>query len=227
MPQSTLITPTPDLACSVDWWARAGMVPIASHRDGVRVLGAGKLVVEVDPDHKARTALALYGGKAMDASRKVPTHELADGRVVTQSPAGVRVVFSPHAGPGVGDAEAPLFGAFVGLSMETLFVEDERRFWTALGYKVNGGSLEYGYVELVHDLWMPVSALSALACPHLFPNPGLTFFNGANNVAILRRATEAGFTPLQSVDWLGESGIVDNAIYQDPGGLGLFVYSDG
>jgi hypothetical protein len=64
------------------------------------------------------------------------------------------------------------------------------------------------------------------ACPHLFFNPSLTYFNGKNNLQIIENIRKSGVDITEEITVFNKEGIVDNVILRDNGGLGFFIFSD-
>ncbi|MFK8104239.1 MAG: hypothetical protein AB8G15_17055 [Saprospiraceae bacterium] len=68
--------------------------------------------------------------------------------------------------------------------------------------------------------------MKAFACPHLFFNPSLSYFNGKENLAIITELRARKIPLTEEITFFNPEGIVDNVIVRDPGGLGFFVFSD-
>ena len=63
-------------------------------------------------------------------------------------------------------------------------------------------------------------------CPHLFFNPSLTYFNGGQNLPVIKAIREAGIPIAEEITHFNEEGVVDNVVLRDPGGLGMFIFND-
>lgn len=71
-----------------------------------------------------------------------------------------------------------------------------------------------------------ISLMKPFSCPHLFFNPSMTYFNGKDNLAVIRKIREAGIPITQEITAFNTEGIADNVILRDPGGYGFFVFND-
>ena len=64
------------------------------------------------------------------------------------------------------------------------------------------------------------------ACPHLFFNPSLTYFNSGKNLEVVEKLRKADVPILEEITAFNPEGKVDNVILRDPGGFGFFVFND-
>ncbi len=64
------------------------------------------------------------------------------------------------------------------------------------------------------------------ACPHLFFNPSLTYFNGKNNIDIIAKIRALNISITEEITHFNKEGKVDNIIIRDPGGFGFFLFND-
>ena len=96
-------------------------------------------------------------------------------------------------------------------------------FWKLFDYEITQGSLEKDWITLSNKTHLEISLVQIGNCPHLFPNPGLNYFNGGNNLPIIEKINAAGIPITEEITYFNKEGIVDNIIIQDPGGLGFFI----
>jgi catechol 2,3-dioxygenase-like lactoylglutathione lyase family enzyme len=209
-------TPTPDLAASVRFYTSLGFVELGSG-DGRTLLHDGTIAIEIVGHRHARTGIALPGAK-------LPNLIDTDAGRVTADPNGVRIyeaapiAFTPGAPAGV-------LGKLAGLCIETADVARSVAFWTELGYRATATPSE-GFAMLAADNGLDINLMRLGMCPHLFPNPGITYFNGGNNPVVIENIRAAGVAITQGIDWFSKTGAVDNVIVIDPGGTGFFVFND-
>ena len=117
-------------------------------------------------------------------------------------------------------------GNFMGLSIEAVDVKKTVEFWQVLGYEKTMGSIEQGWIAFQNGSSIGISIMKPLICPHLFYNPGLTFFNSGKNLPIIEKIRAAGIPIAEEITVFNKEGIVDNVVLCDPGGLGFFVFND-
>ncbi len=117
-------------------------------------------------------------------------------------------------------------GNFAGISVEAFDIESTVKFWKALGFEMTQGDIEQGWATFSNGSAVDVSLMTANMCPHLFFNPGLTFFNSGENLENIRLIREAGIPITEEITHFNKEGVVDNIIINDPGGLGFFVFND-
>lgn len=117
-------------------------------------------------------------------------------------------------------------GKFAGLSIEAVDFEGTVDFWRILGYQETMGSVEQGWIAMENGSGIGISVMKAMTCPHLFFNPGLTFFNAGNNLSVIQKIRKVGIPIAEEIRVLNDSNLVDNIIVCDPGGLGFFIFND-
>ncbi len=192
----------------------------------------GKFLLEINPENTARTGLKLYQTnwqETVAALNKITKVVEITGGYLVSDPNGVKVYLMN----GELDREVTLPGEskaipgnFAGLSIEAVDIERTIQFWELLDYKKTMGSIEQGWVAFDNGTNVGISIMKPLACPHLFFNPGLTFFNGGKNLPIIEKIKAAGIPIAEEITVFNKEGIVDNVILCDPGGLGFFVFND-
>jgi len=192
----------------------------------------GKMLLEINPDNFARTGLKLYQADWTETINLLKTTtavvEFEGGHLVSD-PNGVKVYLMngqlASEYPIAGESKA-IPGNFAGLSIEAVDVAKTVQFWEILGYKKTMGSIEQGWITFENGTSVGISIMKPMVCPHLFFNPGLTFFNGGKNLPIIEQIKKAGIPIAEEITVFNKAGIVDNVIICDPGGLGFFIFND-
>ncbi len=221
-------TPTPDIERSNDFYSRLGFKPVES---GETVMFTdGKFVVEINPDPHVRAGMKIFSDDWSEIAKK-----LGDLTVVLESedgymaadPNGVRLYMVngslPH---DTGEESFGATGNFNGISIETVETGKTVKFWEAAGFEKTQGDLSQGWAVFSNGGDIDISIMGANMCPHLFFNPGLTFFNSGKNLENIAKLTEAGIAFTEEITRFNDEGLVDNVIINDPGGLGFFVFND-
>lgn len=195
--------------------------------DGLRVTD-GQVVIDINPDRTARTEICLSGEweTVVDGLRLDHVVIEKEGNWTVSDPAGVRVRLEAGEGLEIAGEPKSVLGGFAGISIEAIEFERTLGFYRALGFEVSQGGHEQGWVSLARDNCFGVSIMRSGMCPHLFPAPGLTYFNSGKNLENIDRIRKAGVAILEEISCFNEQGIVDNVILRDPGGTGFFVFND-
>lgn len=118
-----------------------------------------------------------------------------------------------------------ILGNYAGISIECADIENSLSLYELFGFKKSSGSIEQGWISLVQGNTI-VSLMTPGSCPHLFFNPSVTYFNGAENISVIEAVRKSGVPIAQEITHFNKSGIVDNIILSDPGHLGFFIYND-
>ena len=220
-------TPTPSIEKSKRFYEN---IDFRSVSDEPLILTDGKMFIEVNPEHGSRIAIKLFVDDPTAIAEKLERItalvEAADG-IHASDPNGVRVILTGSEFTHKTDGEA--FGAtgnFAGISIEAVDFDATVRFWESLGYKKTMGDVEQGWVAFANETDVGVSIMKSGMCPHLFFNPGLTYFNSGKNEENIARLHDAGIPITEEITLFNDEGKVDNVIINDPGGLGFFVFND-
>lgn len=223
----SLQTPTPDPAASAAWYASLGFTAAEDH-GGRAVYTDGRLRVLIDPSRTARAAIVLHDARALiDALR--PTTKLLEheGRFLTLCPSGTLVWLDPAAPPTLPeDVQPGVLGTYQGFSLEALDLGDTVGFWTSLGFAQTAGGPDKGWVQLTNPTGDSVSVMGMHACPHLFRNPGPTYFNSGRNPAVIAAIRETGIAIQEEVTVFSPGRPAENVIVADPAGTGFFIFND-
>ena len=185
----------------------------------------GELIIRLDTRQNARAGIILYtdlNNFSFDHFEKI--HGIWTG----VDPNGIYVFvkdFSEYIQIKDEKSKA-LTGNFAGISIETLKFEGTIRYWEQFGYRVIMGSQAQGWIQMSSENNIDIGIMKYGSCPHSFRIPSLTFFNGPNNVAIIEKIKNSGIEIAENITHFNKEGIVDNIILADPGGYGMFVFSD-
>jgi hypothetical protein len=119
-----------------------------------------------------------------------------------------------------------VLGNFNGVSLESVDLAASLEFWQKIGFNHVGGSVEKGWVIMKNEDDFDLNLMHFGLCPHLFSNPGLNFFNGANNPAIIREIKNRKLPIQQEITHFNPGFPAENLIVQDIGGLTFFIFND-
>ena len=228
--QTVVHTPTSDLTKSIDFYKRLEF-ELISEKDPT-VFTDGKALVEINPDRHARPGIKIY---AEDWSSEVSSMKEAGKAIETEKgfilsdPNGVWVYLENGDSGFSYEAKTESFGLtgnYAGLSIEAHDIDKTAQFWEAIGFKHSSGDLAQGWAVYSNDSGMDISLMKPLMCPHLFFNPGMTYFNGGKNLTNIGKMREAGIEFAEDITHFNTDGVVDNVIIRDPGGYGFFIFND-
>lgn len=223
-------TCTGNLAASKDYYQKLGFTLLSEEKP--TLFTDGKFLIEINPENTARTGLKLYRADwtdTIDKLKKLTTVSPFEGGHLVSDPNGVKVYLMNGDLKGnyelKGESTA-IPGNFAGLSIEAVDVSKTVDFWQVLGYKKTMGGIEQGWIAFENGSTVGISIMKPMMCPHLFFNPGLTFFNGGKNLPVIEKIRAAGIPIAEEITVFNKEGIVDNVILCDTGGLGFFVFND-
>lgn len=219
-------SPTNDLEQSKEFYNKLNFKMISE--SSPTLFSDGQVFVEVNPDRFARTGLKLYGSGWKDIVSKLPASIEIEGGFIVSDPNGVLIYLmeSEFEGFEKPEEKTGVTGNFAGLSIEALDIEATCNFWESLGYGNSQGDISQGWVVYSNGSNVDVSIMKMQTCPHLFFNPGMTYFNGGKNPEIIQKIRDAGIRITEEISHFNANGDVDNIIIQDPGGLGFFLFND-
>ncbi|MEM9822901.1 MAG: VOC family protein [Bacteroidota bacterium] len=192
----------------------------------------GKVIIELHTDRFARSGVQLYRSTwEAVLPRITPTQHIVDieGGHLLSAPSGCWIYLMNGPAPFTElpqSDQATFFGNCAGLSLETTDMVRSIHFWEILGFKKTMGAIEQGWIGLANAEGFGLSIMKALACPHSFYNPSLSYFNGKNNLALIAKIRATGLPITEEITVFNPEGIVDNIIMRDPGGFGFFIFSD-
>ncbi len=120
-----------------------------------------------------------------------------------------------------------VLGNYTGVSIETISIAKEKEILELLGFKPIMGDASQGWVILKNDNDFRLSLMAPNACPHLFTNPALTYFNGKEkNPKIIQKIRNLNIPIAQEITHFSKDNTIDNIILQDNGGLNFFIFND-
>ncbi len=224
-------TPTSDLKSSLDFYKKLDFCVISEKKP--LLVSDGKVQIEINPDRFARAGITLYreGLKTgLDDLKKISTIlETQDGYLLN-APSGTWVYLKETKDSNdfnTVDVCTSVLGNFSGISIETIAFDQSVSFWEILGFQVIMGSRQESWISLKNENGFIISLMKALTCPHLFFNPSMTYFNGKNNLSVIKKIRELEVPITEEITQFNPDGIADNILIRDPGGLAFFIFNDG
>lgn len=228
--QALIQTPCPSLEESLSFYTRLGFKIVSP--ENPCVVSDGKAFIEINPDRFARAGLKLYKESWKDEIAKlkssIPVLETEHGALFADL-SGVWIYLIEGKAALELKAEensSSHLGNFAGLSLETIDIAAAAEVYEILGFNKTMGGPEQGWAAYQHDSGIGVSLMKPNACPHLFFNPSMTYFNGGKNLPVIAKIKEAGIPITEGITVFNKEGIVDNVIIRDPGGYGFFIFND-
>lgn len=223
-------TSTNQLQESLDFYSKLNFTKIENH---FNLMTDGKVIIEINDNRFARAGMKIYRNSWSEIVSELET-------VTTVLKQENGYLLSDFSGVWIYLMEAEDFdleidlsavksstlGNFVGVSLETIDIRESLKVWEILGFSKKMGEIEQGWVTYANEDGMSVSFMKANSCPHLFFNPSLTYFNGANNLKIIEQIRDLNIPITEEITVFNKKGIVDNIIIRDSGGLGFFLFSD-
>lgn len=223
-------TPTNKLENSVNFYQKLGFKVLS--KENPVLYTDGKALIEINPDRKARAGLKLY--------KKVWSAEITKLEAVTKvfktkegyllyDPSGIAIYlvesdFNVALTPA--DSSFSHLGNYQGLTVESADITKAFNLYEILGFKISMGDAAKGFVGMESPDNFTITLLAPLNCPHLFFNPSLTYFNGKNNTAVIKKIRELNIPITEEITGFSKDGSVDNIIIRDPGGYGFFLFND-
>ena len=225
-----VLTPTPNLSRSLDFYQKLGFKSISSE---VPILVTdGRAFIEINPDRYARAGIKLYAQSWKDKLtelEQVGSVGHIDGGYLLSDPSGVWIYLIEGVSPAPVEMEDNAFSAlgnYAGISIESTDIARSLKVWKTIGFSNVSGSMEQGWLSCTNSEQVTVSLMKTGTCPHLFFNPSLTYFNGGNNLEVITKIRQAAIPITEEITHFNDDGIVDNVIIRDPGGYGFFIFND-
>lgn len=222
-------SPSPNPAESLAFYKKLGYQ--VKENQGNPILTDGMMLIELNPDSSARPGIKIikssWKNEVLKLEKLCQVYKTNDGYLINDfSGCWIYLVEDKEAlnfelkGESFG-----LTGNFSGISLEASDVEKTFAIWSAVGFTLSHGKIGDNYVVL--DLnGFNVALMKPQTCPHLFINPSLTFFNGKNNLGLIKQIREANIPITEEITCFNKEQIVDNIILRDPAGYGMFIFSD-
>lgn len=227
--QAIVQTPTPDIEKSLAFYTQLGFKTVSKEPLAV---SDGICCIEINPDRFARAGIKLY-----QESWKEQVALLEQQKRVLPIEGGYLLADSSGTWIYLLEGKLPfdfkkaeksdsVLGNCAGLSLETVDMANSALLFETLGFKKTMGDVDQGWVALITEGGFGVSLMKPNSCPHLFFNPSLTYFNGAQNTAIIQKIRALKIPITEEITHFNKEGEVDNIIIRDPGGFGFFLFSD-
>lgn len=223
----TLIqTPTNNLSNSIEFYSKLKF-NIISDKDPVLV-SDGKAFIQINPDRYARAGIKLFRPDWEETVKKL--RELAnvvktgDGYLLTDT-SGMWIYLIETEDQfelQVSDSSNSALGNYMGIGLETPEVEKSKEIWTILGFERNDPK----WPSYTNEDQLTITFYEPNSCPHLFFNPSLTYFNGAENLKVIEYIRKQNIPIAEEITYFNPNNEVDNIIIRDPGGFGFFIFND-
>ena len=230
-PTTIIHTPTNGLKNSLDFYQKLNYKILSE--SSPTILTDGKFLLEINPDRFARAGVKIFKSdwaKELSKLAKLTKITPTKNGHLLGTPTGTRIyLIDGNLEIDFKPSEKPfgMTGNFAGLSLETTDINKSMEIWQILGYEKTMGAPEQGWMAFSNGSDIGVSLMTPNACPHLFFNPSLTFFNGKeNNPIIIDQMRKVGIPIAEEVTVFNKEGKVDNVIIRDPGGYGFFIFND-
>ena len=225
----TICTPANDLDTSKEFYKKLNFEIISEAKP--TLLADTNFIIEIVDDTYARPGLKLYKvdwTEELSKLREMTEVIEYDDGFLASDPNGVKAYlstenFEEYAKP---KDLIGMTGNFAGISLEAVDVKGTCDFWACLGYEKNYGEFEQGWVTYTNGSDVVISIMKMQTCPHMFFNPGMTFFNSGDNPRIIQEIRDAGIPITEEITAFNPEGNVDNIIIKDPGGYGFFIFND-
>ena len=223
-------TPCPSLEESLSFYTKLGFKIVS--QENPTIVSDGKAFIEINPDRFARAGLKLFQESWKEEIAKLkallPVLETEKGALIADRSGVWIYLIEGEIGVEL-KAEENSFshlGNFAGLSFETIDIGAAAEVYEVLGFTKTMGGPEQGWAAYQHASGIGISLMKPNACPHLFFNPSMTYFNGGKNLPVIAKIKEAGIPITEGITVFNKEGIVDNVIIRDPGGYGFFIFND-
>ncbi|MBL6964501.1 MAG: hypothetical protein ISR55_11805 [Bacteroidetes bacterium] len=223
-------TPTNKLEESLAFYVKLGFETIS--KDTPNVVSDGQVIIEINPDRYARAGMKLFNENWQEIISELEKLskiiKIKDGYALAD-PSGSWIHLMETSADidfKSSQTSSSALGQFAGMSVESIDLEKSLQIWEILGFEKSMGSVDEGWISLVKQDAVTVSLMRPLACPHLFFNPSLTYFNGSKNLEIIDNIRKLQIPITEEITYFNKEGIVDNIIIRDPGGLGFFLFND-
>lgn len=199
--------------------------------EGLLIADDGVVQIILTNEKFKRKGLVIYSDILVEKIDTVKNEfdvvEIDDGFILN-SPCGVWVYIYKGKGTDflLNSEPSSILGKYAGLSLESINLEHSIQFWTELGFEVQMGNVNQGWLTMMNKEGFVLSIMQALNCPHQFFNPSLTYFNGNKNLEVINEIRKNDILITEEITHFNNDGIVDNIIIRDPMGLGFFIFND-
>lgn len=223
----TLIqTPTNNLSNSIEFYSKLKF-NIISDKNPVLV-SDGKAFIQINPVRYARAGIKLFRPDWEETVNKLS--ELAavvktnDGYLLSDT-SGMWIYLMKTEDQfelQVSDSSNSALGNYMGIGLETPEIEKSKEIWPLLGFE----RTDPKWPSYTNEDQVTVTFYEPNSCPHLFFNPSLTYFNGAENLKVIEYIRKQNIPIAEEIAYFNPNNEVDNIIIRDPGGLGFFIFND-
>lgn len=223
-------TPTNKSENSIEFYSRLKFKSIPSKDQ--TLFTDGQALIEVNPDRFARAGIKIYKPswtKEISKLKKITAVINITGGYLLSDASGAWIyLMESESGVRYKKTENSfsLLGNFAGLSLETTDISRSAMLFEILGFEKKTGSAEQGWLSFVNEEGFGISIMKPLCCPHLFFNPSLTYFNGKENLSVIKKICLAEIPITEEITHFNKNNTVDNIIIRDPGGYGFFIFND-
>jgi len=223
-------TPTSQLRKSLNFYRSLQFEVISE--SAPTIVTDGKALIEINPDRYARAGIKICADSWTNILPELAKHTAIikiDNGYLLSDPSGTwiyLIICDPPLAFSQAESSFSVLGNYAGLSLETSDFARSMAIWKILGFTNITGTMEQGWVCCQNDDQVTVSIMKPNACPHLFFNPSLTYFNGKKNLDIIDKIRTLNIPITEEITFFNKEGIVDNIIIRDPGGYGFFIFSD-
>jgi hypothetical protein len=149
--KTTIITPTPHLPSSIEFYRKLSFKIIEKQSQGV--VTDGIAVIEIVPDRFVRPGVKFYGVDLKLLESKENFFDFQQGKAI-RDPNGVWIYLTDKLFEydfTVSKTCFGLTGNFSGISIETDSIPSSVNFWQQFGFKKHGGNEAHGYVTLMNE----------------------------------------------------------------------------
>lgn len=219
---------TPNLEKSITFYNQIGF--LYKELNEKHFVSDGKNIIYINEAKTARSGIVFNGAsnELIDVVASKYAHANANGETILADPSGtfIYLIQNEFKIPEF-DGKSSLLGNAAGVSLEMVDVELGMKLYADLGFSKTQGDLAHGWVLLQHNTGFGLSIMAPNACPHIFNNPSLTYFNGKEgNNQVIANLREANVSFAEEITAFNKEGKVDNVILTDPAGFGFFVFND-
>ncbi|MBT3301212.1 MAG: hypothetical protein HN600_17785 [Bacteroidetes bacterium] len=225
-----ILSPTPSLFDSIAFYEKLDFEVLSTNNP--TIVSDGTVVIEINTDRYARAGVKLFSPDwkemVLELEKITKVIKITDGFALAD-PSGCWIYLIESQSiidMDLAQIKPSALGNSAGLSLETMDMELSFEIWQKLGFSTSMGSLGEGWISLKNTDNLTISLMRPLACPHLFFNPSLTYFNGEKNMEIIDHIRKIKIPITEEITYFNKENIADNIIIRDPGGLGFFLFND-
>lgn len=226
-----LETPCNSIEESSRFYTELGFTTVDKDKNS-ETISDGKIIIRINSDIYTRPGIKLISTDWTNTIinlKKITKVVKADNGHILSDPSGIIIrLEQTNSMPqyNLPTESSSELGNCAGISLECLNTDLAIQIWETIGFKMVTGSPENGFVILANDNGDGISIMQYGACPHMFFNPSVTYFNGKNNIDIINNIRDKKITITEEITHFNKQNIADNIIIRDPGGIGFFIFND-